>query len=133
MTRYLKVKRLAHRVRKEILRLKLFYNSNGDHDLSGGCGLASLKLKKLLTKNKISSNIYGTKGRSHVWVETKDYLVDVTYSQFNHRNKVFIERKGTKSHLKFLKEMETRKPSSLKACESDYDWVQSHLKLLHQF
>ncbi len=63
-------------------------------DLSGACGYASYGLHKVLPESELVMGIY--KGETHAWVELGDKIIDITATQFDIRDKVYIVKKGGK-------------------------------------
>lgn len=67
--------------------------------LAGMCGIASFALKQALIHHNIEANVkwghfYGDRkkfcptfgfGWGHCWVDTENYLIDITASQFDHK------------------------------------------------
>jgi hypothetical protein len=122
------IRKEALQIRKKLLKTKLFTAwNNSRNDLSGACGLASYLLKKRLNELNIKSEVYWTTCRTHVWVETKTHLIDITYTQFNaNAPLVLMLNKTSKEYQKYLKKMKSRKQGRLKRLYQDYTWIKKH-------
>lgn len=71
-------------------------------DLTGLCAIASnhlyLQFKKHNIKSKFVKGYY--KNNSHCWVEVDDKIIDITATQFNVKQKIFITNKNNKKYIK---------------------------------
>lgn len=70
--------------------------------------MASFELKEVLAQNDIEANL--VKGRvrfkeftlSHTWLEVEGQVVDITATQFNFRQKVFIFSQSKKAEYGYI-------------------------------
>lgn len=72
------------------------------HGLAGACAIASCKLFISLNKAKVR----GVKlwyGEAHAFLQVKNYIVDVTASQFGHEP-ILIVKIGSARHKRLLKD-----------------------------
>lgn len=76
-----------------------------DKELCGACAVASGKLQKILKTYGIKSTLYMGYHKSlalHCWLETDNYLVDITFTQFNYKaDKVLIISKKSPKYLDY--------------------------------
>lgn len=84
-------------------------------DLTGACSVASSRLQELLDDHGIKSVVV-LADDSHCWLETEDYLVDITYTQFDKKSpKVLVLRKNCEKYFDYLENWEQWKSVDLKA------------------
>jgi hypothetical protein len=112
------IQKLCLLVRKEIRSLDIF-----ESNLGGSCGLASLILTKKLSELGIRSQIYWEGIGYHIWIETKEFLIDPTYSQINSRIPVLIIKKNTPEFKKHLNTLEERNKGTKHSCLKQYSWI----------
>lgn len=71
--------------------------------LGGMCGVASMilsgQLKQRGIQNKVVWGDFEDPFNGHVWVETKTHIVDITATQFDKRNRVYIIKKGHPQYI----------------------------------
>lgn len=79
-------------------------------DLCGACCMSAYQLRKLLLKRNIKAKLFTGFNSycGHAWLETENYLVDLTYTQFSRRSpKVLIISKNSPRYKKYLKRWKT--------------------------
>ena len=84
----------------------LFQDWRRGPGLGGMCGISSMILSGQLNQKYIWNEVvwgdfkqkeWGNSG--HVWVRTKDYIVDITATQFGKRNRVYVVKVGNKQYV----------------------------------
>jgi hypothetical protein len=88
------IERISNRIHQKIISFQKV-DKRWTKNLRGACATSSVLLYKSLQKKGIKSwmihashksNLFG----NHMWVETDNYLIDITYSQFNETEKIVI-------------------------------------------
>ncbi len=81
-----KIKKIAHLVRKRIVK----QNKNGmfPYDLCGLCAISSVEL--FIALRKAGFRIQVVKADGHAYVTWKNYIIDITATQFGQKNRVCI-------------------------------------------
>ena len=70
-------------------------------DLGGGCGIASVALAKLLIDHGIKAEVVVS--NQHCWVETKKTFIDVTATQFGHKEKVLRRKPRDATYIEEIR------------------------------
>ena len=106
----LKIKKIANRIHKKIVAFQKM-DKRWRKNLLGACATASYLLHKALKRQGVESWMVHSchkKYGNHVWVETPDNLIDLTYSQFDESKGIIIINKNDpkiKSYYKNFKNM----------------------------
>ena len=106
-----RIRQIASRVRKQCEK---FADSPDNHfldNLEGLCAIASYILQKELHKKGIDTKLI--QGNfleewdepcpdpyNHCWIEWKDYIIDVTATQFGFKRKVYIHKNSRKQQIR---------------------------------
>ena len=90
------LRRAGLTVRRFLHRLRRRFPHSIFPDLTGGCGIGSVILTRILRRAGLRPVlVLGTFERSpHVWVELDGEIVDITATQFGRLPAVLIEEKG---------------------------------------
>lgn len=93
--------------------------------MGGACATASVLIGAELKRQGISYKILeGREKRTrfdHVWIETEDYLIDVTYDQFDLKNpKILITLLGSKEYASYRKKFNV--PKNRKTIKDFLSW-----------
>ena len=63
-----------------------------DEDLAGACAVASFFLRKKLLSYGYKTDFYVAKAHNHCWLRYGDKILDITATQFGHKNKVVFKK-----------------------------------------
>lgn len=93
------IKVVADQVRKDLERFQKIDKRWTKH-LRGACATAAFLIQAKLKKKSIEAWMMHASHKSylhgdHMWVETNEFIIDVTYSQFDKTNKIVIINKAS--------------------------------------